>query len=222
MFSYYGSKSKIVHLYPPPIHDLIIEPFAGSARYALKYFERDVILIDKFHKIIAIWEYLKQASEKDILRLPDIGYKEKIPSSLSNAEKWLIGYCIGRGTPRPKTMGHKFNDWNNDKKRIAKHLFKIRHWEFILGDYLCLKNVEATWFVDPPYVVGGYDYSKNLIDFNALGDWSRSRNGQVIVCENGEANWLGFINLKRVRGTHKTQTEVFWTNEQVPIQESLF
>ena len=31
MFSYYGSKSKIVDYYPPPKHKKIIEPFAGSA-----------------------------------------------------------------------------------------------------------------------------------------------------------------------------------------------
>lgn len=37
MFSYYGSKSKIVDLYQPPKFDKIIEPFAGSARYSLKY-----------------------------------------------------------------------------------------------------------------------------------------------------------------------------------------
>jgi site-specific DNA-adenine methylase len=35
MFSYYGSKSKIVKYYPCPAHDKIIEPFAGSARYSL-------------------------------------------------------------------------------------------------------------------------------------------------------------------------------------------
>ena len=32
MFSYYGSKSKIVHLYPTPKFDKIIEPFAGIWR----------------------------------------------------------------------------------------------------------------------------------------------------------------------------------------------
>ena len=30
MFSYYGSKGKIVDYYPPPKHKKIIEPFAGS------------------------------------------------------------------------------------------------------------------------------------------------------------------------------------------------
>ena len=58
MWSYYGSKSKVVDLYPPPKFDKIIEPFAGSARYALKWFERDILLIDKYDVIIDLWNYL--------------------------------------------------------------------------------------------------------------------------------------------------------------------
>lgn len=42
MFSYYGSKSKIVNYYPPPKENIIIEPFAGSARYSLKYFDNPI------------------------------------------------------------------------------------------------------------------------------------------------------------------------------------
>ena len=40
MWSYCGSKSKLVKHYPTPKHNLTIEPFAGSARYALRYWER--------------------------------------------------------------------------------------------------------------------------------------------------------------------------------------
>lgn len=56
MWSYYGSKSKIVSKYPSPIHSTIIEPFAGSARYSLKYWENDVILYDKYDVIIRLWK----------------------------------------------------------------------------------------------------------------------------------------------------------------------
>ena len=48
MWSYYGGKSKVVDYYPTPKQSKIIEPFAGSARYALKWFDRDVLLVDKF------------------------------------------------------------------------------------------------------------------------------------------------------------------------------
>ena len=55
MWSYYGSKSKVVDLYPPPKFDKIIEPFAGSARYALKWFDRDILLVDKYPVIVDLW-----------------------------------------------------------------------------------------------------------------------------------------------------------------------
>ena len=48
MWSYYGAKTNIIDHYPPPKFDKIIEPFAGSARYALKYYDRDIILVDKY------------------------------------------------------------------------------------------------------------------------------------------------------------------------------
>jgi site-specific DNA-adenine methylase len=37
MFSYYGSKSKIIDHYPAPKFNKIIEPFAGSARYLASF-----------------------------------------------------------------------------------------------------------------------------------------------------------------------------------------
>jgi site-specific DNA-adenine methylase len=77
MFSYYGSKSKIVDYYPPPKHKRIIEPFAGSARYSLKYWQNDVLLVDKYPVIVEVWNYLKNASEQDILKLPRLERGEK-------------------------------------------------------------------------------------------------------------------------------------------------
>ena len=70
MFSYYGSKSKIVNLYPPPKYSKIIEPFAGSARYSLKYFDRDILLIEKYEPLVKLWKWLQIATEKDIDNLP--------------------------------------------------------------------------------------------------------------------------------------------------------
>lgn len=210
MFSYYGSKSKIAKYYPSPIHDKIIEPFAGSAKYSLMYWEKDVLLVEKFHKVFSIWEYLQQATEKDILSLPDIGYKEKIPESLSNPEKWLIGYCIARGVSRPCTMGHKFNSWQKDKIRIASDLHKIKHWKIIHGDYEELENENASWFVDPPYFKGGYKYTENKINYLELADWCKSRKGQVIVCENTNASWLDFEPLVKINGAFKKSHESIW------------
>ena len=68
MWSYYGSKSKIINCYPPPKHDMIIEPFAGSARYSLKYWNNVVILVEKYDLIVKLWKWLQQAQKEDILK----------------------------------------------------------------------------------------------------------------------------------------------------------
>src|SRR3990167_10642526 len=161
MWSYYGSKSKIVHLYPAPIHDKIIEPFAGTARYSLRNFDRDVLLVDKYRVIVEIWKFLQLASENDILGLPDVNEGDDIRKMiLSREERLFIGFCINGGSTKPKNIGtnntvRKFNSWNMDKKRIAKNLFKIRHWKIEFGSYNEIENQEATWFIDPPYQFGG-------------------------------------------------------------------
>ena len=49
MFYYYGRKKKIGKYYPKPSHDIIIEPFAGSAAYCLRddNWKKDIILVEK-------------------------------------------------------------------------------------------------------------------------------------------------------------------------------
>ncbi|KKK76293.1 hypothetical protein LCGC14_2865080, partial [marine sediment metagenome] len=37
MWPYFGSKQSLVKYYPAPEYSDIIEPFAGSAKYSLKY-----------------------------------------------------------------------------------------------------------------------------------------------------------------------------------------
>lgn len=73
MFPYYGSKYNLSEYYPKPKRDKIIEPFAGSAQYALRYYDKDVILLDRDPRIIGIWKWLQKCSVGDILGLPDLG-----------------------------------------------------------------------------------------------------------------------------------------------------
>ena len=167
MFSYYGSKSKIVDYYPPPKHKKIIEPFAGSARYSLKYWQNDVLLVEKFEKVFKIWNYLQNATKNDILSLPDV-ITDLREMDLSEAEKYLIGYCIGRGSARPRNKSGKFNNWTTDKIRIANDIHKIKHWEIIQGDYNEIRNTEATWFIDPPYKVQIHGYNCKIEDYSML------------------------------------------------------
>ena len=231
MFSYYGSKSKIVDYYPPPKHKKIIEPFAGSARYSLKYWQNDVLLVDKYPVIVEVWNYLKNASEADILKLPRLerGEKFKDHKELSDVEKKFFGFITKAGSTGERYSVGTMQGVNVDAdlKKIAKQLYKIRHWEIKLGSYDELENVEATWFIDPPYEFGGHEYkcSNKSIDFDKLAEWCKERNGQAIVCENTKATWLPFKPMKEMQGTMFKTTEAIWSN--IPtnfdnVQQSLF
>ena len=230
MWSYYGSKSKVVDCYPKPLTDLIIEPFAGSARYALKYFEKDVLLVDKNEIIVNIWKYLQKCSTDDILKLPILKRGDKIDRSNFDCleQAHLFGFIIQNGVSSPMLTCSKWGEVVMKKqiKDIAANLFKIKHWAIELGSYEQIRNSEATWFIDPPYQQGGHKYkcSNRLIDFNALGQWCQTRVGQVIVCESSAATWLPFVPLKRNNGIRYTKTECIYTNYHTHfnnIQQSL-
>jgi len=219
MFSYYGSKSKLVNLYPAPKYDLIIEPFAGSARYSLKYWERDIILVDKYSVVTNVWKWLQQCSAKDLDALPTPRAGENIDNyDLSEEEKNYLGFVISEGVASPrKTVTQRAAKRINYKIKNTKSiLHKIRHWEILCDSYDSLKAIEkkATWFVDPPYQDGGHHYpcSSSEIDYTDLAKFCLSRNGQVIVCENNDADWLPFTPLKSVWGGRKASTENLYCN----------
>lgn len=223
MWSYYGRKFKIISKYPEPIKDTIIEPFSGTASYAYKYWYKDVVLVDRYDVIVRVWKYLKQASPSDIWKLPDIENGQRIDvldgySQMCQEERWLIGFCANNASERPKhTAGRmNFNSWNRDKIRIARDLYKIKHWSIVHGDYKCLGSVDATWFIDPPYQFQKL-YVHNDINYKELSDWCRSRNGQTIVCENSKADWMDFRPLVELSGQRTRTLEVVWTNENIGV-----
>ena len=232
MFSYYGSKSKIVQLYPKPKNDLIIEPFAGSARYSLKYFEKDILLVDKYEKIVSIWKWLQNCSIDDIKSLPNIKLGQTINREMFDCDEqfWLMGFLVQNGVNSPRLTMSKFasdTNFETKKKNIYNNLFKIKHWNIKCDCYKNIENVNATWFIDPPYQYGGEYYVKSNknIDFKYLSTWCKSRNGQIIVCENTKANWMEFKPMIQITGTiHKT-VEAIWTNEKSSFnyqQQKLF
>ena len=231
MWSYYGRKKKIIKKYPIPIHHLIIEPFAGTASYAMEYFDHDVLLVDKYEKICKIWWYLQQAKPDDILKLPDVENAEFIGDKymwMCDEEKWLMGFCINNASPMPKhTAGRmNFNSWNRDKIRIAKELYKIKHWKIELCSFDKIQNQEAVWFIDPPYQFGGHAYIENEINYEQLSGWVKERMGQIIVCENTKADWLPFLPMKKIQGAAQSfTTEAIWSNHKTnydDIQQKLY
>ncbi len=222
MWSYYGGKTKLVHHYPTPKEDLIIEPFAGSARYALEYWERDVLLVDKYDIVVKLWKWLQQCSPKDILSLPipKVGDKIKREDFECDEQFWLMGFSIANGTSSPQQSVSPFGVSSESyfKHKIEKyvsHLPKIKHWKIIQGSFEDIPNQKATWYIDPPYQFGGEHYkeSNKNIDFEKLGKWCESREGQVIVCENTKADWMDFKPMVQFNGLKKTTTEAIWSNQ---------
>lgn len=221
MFSYYGGKSKIIKKYPAPKYDTIIEPFAGSARYGLLYSEKSVILNDSYKVISDIWNYLINATEEQIKNLPNLqrGENLKDVKNITDVERNLLGFMVNRGVPYPHniytTWAFETGEINKTKQKILNNLSKIRHWKVFNKSYEELDNIEATWFIDPPYQVGGERYIKNKIDYSHLSNWIKSLKGQVIVCENSSATWMDFKPLVKLTGQKKTTTEVIWTNNYI-------
>jgi site-specific DNA-adenine methylase len=220
MWSYFGSKSKTAKRYPVPKYKTIVEPFAGSAQYSLfgDNWKRNIILCDKYKPIVTIWDYLiNKATKEMILGLPDLKDQDNVNNySLSEAEKYLIGFCINRGSAHPKLTASRFNSWNKDKIWIANNLHKVKQWKIVDGSYEDLPNIEATWYIDPPYQSAGKWYdsqcSNKSIDYQKLAEYCKTRKGQVIVCENIEADWLPFKPLLDFHGQLHNRTEAIWLN----------
>ena len=185
MWSYYGSKSRVVHIYPVPTEDKIIEPFAGSARYALRYWERDVLLVDKYEVIIKVWKYLQQCSVSDIMKLPTLRTGLELDKcGLSEDECLFMGLLAGIASVSPRNKVSSYsgeqNARKNKMKNIASQLHKIKHWQIIHGSYEDISNQKATWFIDPPYQFGGHAYVENKIDFYSLAEWCQVRSGHCM------------------------------------------
>jgi site-specific DNA-adenine methylase len=214
MFYYYGRKKQIAKHYPAPNYGTIVEPFAGSAAYSLyeENWKKNVILIEKDERVAAIWEWLiKDAKPKDIKALPHLEIGDKSSEFLHilhAATKMAFHYKTIKVTPILA------RNWEISKRYMAENLFKVKHWKMICGDYTLAPDVEATWFIEPPYKKDsgkGYRYSSDLIDYNYLANWAKERKGEVIFCEGIHGNYLPFkplLNLKGVAG--KTSKEVVY------------
>ena len=226
LFSYYGAKSKLVRHYPPPQHDLIIEPFAGAANYALRFHERHVLLNELNPRTWNIWNYLLRTSiERVLAEIPLTVVKGQQVSDLvaKDADPGLVE--IMRANCNMGSAGAQVSEtvtwfaerkWPNVHQRLTHFLPKIAHWVLLpRGDYSQVQWHDATWFIDPPYQQIGKakPYTFHDIDYEVLARWCRSRRGQVIVCENDGAQWLPFepLTSAQSRGNTAPSHEAVWT-----------
>jgi hypothetical protein len=211
---YYGGKWRAAPRYPAPQRDTIVEPFAGAAGYATRYHDRRVVLVDRSPIIAGIWRYLIAAKPAEVLAIPNLpegGTVDDLP--VCQEARWLVGYWLNGGSDHPcKTPsawarehgdGVHWVGWSDKaRNRIASQVEAIRHWRIIEGDYTDAPDVDATWFVDPPYQTSaGRRYREQPDDFDALGAWTLARRGQVIACDQVGADWLPWSGDIEVKGT---------------------
>ncbi|MEB3278382.1 MAG: hypothetical protein VKK42_05600 [Lyngbya sp.] len=223
MFYYYGRKKQIAKYYPSPNYDTIIESFAGSAAYSLygNHWKKEVILIERDERVAKIWQWLiDEAIPSKIRSLPDLEVGEKSSEFLHivhAATKMAFHYKTIKVTPVLA------RNWEISKRYMAENLFKIKHWKIICGDYTLAPDLEATWFIDPPYkkeAGQGYYYGSKLIDYGKLAEWAKNRKGEVIFCEGNCGDYLPFkplLNLKGVAG--KTSREVIYYQSNKAAQQ---
>jgi hypothetical protein len=188
LFKWFGSKWLASKHYPAPQHDVIFEPYAGSAGYSLRHHEKQVTIWDENSNLTALWWWLiKYAKSADVLEIP-VGVPEGTDIAslgLSTGQSLLlkhwqrtnnVGTC---STISP--WGNKPGQWTeNTRSRVAEELHGVKHWEV----RRIAPDRPGTYFVDPPYL---YNYRYGFKEFDHAALVQRISEipspSQIIVCE---------------------------------------
>lgn len=114
------------------MYDTIIEPFAGSARYALRYgarSDRNVILNDLDPTIYGIWKWLvEEATPERVAMWPELKVGQRLSEckGLTKPERDVLGFSVQFGvyTPRVSVSSEsaKRDELRAIKGRVARYL----------------------------------------------------------------------------------------------------
>lgn len=182
-----------------------------------------MILYDVDPIIVGVWEYLIRATQREILALPDLDVGQSVDSlDVPQEARWLIGFWLNRGSAQPKKTKTAFSArtgegqlvWSNRaRQRIVSEIEGIRHWQVRHDSYEEAPRLDATYFVDPPYVDKGRYYRFKDVDYQALGGWCQGLPGVAIVCEQQGAAWLPFEPLATIKSTRGTSAEAVYIHD---------
>lgn len=231
LFPYYGAKMRLAARYPVPRYGTIIEPFAGSAGYSSLHYTKNVVLYEKDPVVFAVLKYLIGCSPGEILGLPIIPPNKTVDDYvLTREQRWMIGFWLNTAVTAPclrlSAWGRSL--WPNMpvsfwgeacRARLAESVALIKHWRVVNESWEECPDIEATWYIDPPYMDKGRFYPCHEVDYAALAEWCLTRRGQVIVCEGIGASWLPFrpfceqFGAVVTDGIRKRSGEVIWTGD---------
>lgn len=189
LFKWFGSKWLSSRIYPAPEHDVIFEPYAGSAGYSLRHHEKRVVIWEDNAQLKALWRWLiKDATTSDVLEIP-INLREGTDIrklGLSDGQALLlkhwqrtnnVGDCW---TISP--WGDKPGQWTaNTRARVAEELHAVKHWRFRRPGF----DRPGTYFLDPPYFYNYRYRFEEAFDHRALVERIEAipKSSQIIVCE---------------------------------------
>lgn len=231
LFKWFGSKWRSGAHYPPPEHPVIIEPFAGSAGYSLRYAYKDVILYESDVHIFRLWDWLINHATQQAIR--------DIPLGLTpGTDIRTLGLSLGqqlllKSWQRTHSVGDcwTISVWDNKpgqwtlhtRDRVSEEFHAIRHWSLMgydgytpfdtLGD-----SQGITWFVDPPYQYNHQYRAKVSFQYPRLARCIQAAKGQRIVCEavcpktGAVPDWLPFREHVTVINSRRGYSkELIWT-----------
>lgn len=224
IFKRKGSKWRSARRYPAPIYNTVIEPFAGGAGYSLWYEPDRVRLFDVEPKIEAIWDYVLRGDLEQLPRSLTAGADIRdmhMPRGCEELVRSTLFPGGGANTVPPGDRIEHFSVRGESKwASVRESILKVREgdWDFQRMSFEELNNIEATWFIDPPYQhfhAANKAYKFDPIDYTKLADWVLSRRGQVIVCEGEGADWLPFRELfvDRAGASHNVNAELIFVKE---------
>jgi hypothetical protein len=208
VFPYFGSKKRIARKYPAPLYRTVVEPFAGSLGYSMYYRPEESNAFDADERVVELWRRLMVGEVAQ--SPPRIGTKtdDLLVKLCSYSEHALTSGTMTVTSRMVRDWASLFQRWAETAPWAKEHV-SIAH-----ASYEAAPDIEATWFIDPPYQHAnrrGYREGSRKIDFSSLADWCKSRRGQVIVCEQEGATWLPFESFNALP-THRgaVSREVVW------------
>lgn len=230
LFKWFGSKWQSARRYPAPIGDSIVEPYAGSAGYALNYAEKSVMIFDNDPNLLRLWPWLiaeaTEASVRDIpIGLP-VGTDVRT-LGLSDGQALLlkhwqrtnnVGDCW---TTSP--WGHLPGQWTaNTRARVSEEVGAVKHWVF--SPELNPSLPRSTWFIDPVYLFN-YRYRNGAdFDHSAVAQLvgSIAQDSLVIVCEAAEKSTGRLPDYLPFVASHQSVTSRRKASQSHHSREAIF
>lgn len=226
-FSYYGAKYTAAKYLGAPRHETVVEPFAGSAAYSVRWAPKRAKLYDVSADICALWDFLIHCSPADIDRLPDEFEHIEQVMALPLGPQMLCRFWVAKGRAEPSgALSPWYRAYRNAqdcrvwsapvKRRIVEQKPRIAEWTVDQCSWDRVPQDTAHWHVDPPYDnAAGRRYPNAKVEYAALAAWCRALPGEVDVCENEGADWLPFSPLcevvtSRGRRSGAVSREVVW------------